>query len=79
MKAFTQHTGLVCPLDRANVDTDQIIPAAHLVYKLDDADEKKNYGRYAFSGVPIEQSGLLPKGLPALLYVRVATINGCPF
>ncbi|MDB5984525.1 MAG: leuD1, partial [Pseudomonas sp.] len=26
MKAFTQHTGLVAPLDRANVDTDQIIP-----------------------------------------------------
>lgn len=30
-------------------------------------------------GQSIEQSGLLPKGLPALLYVRVATINGCPF
>ena len=30
MKAFTQHTGLVCPLDRANVDTDQIIPAVYL-------------------------------------------------
>ncbi|MCF5353216.1 3-isopropylmalate dehydratase small subunit, partial [Pseudomonas syringae] len=26
MKAFTQHHGLVAPLDRANVDTDQIIP-----------------------------------------------------
>jgi 3-isopropylmalate dehydratase small subunit len=25
MKAFTQHTGLVAPLDRANVDTDQIM------------------------------------------------------
>jgi len=30
-------------------------------------------------GQSIEVSGLLPKGLPALLYVRVATINGCPF
>jgi len=30
-------------------------------------------------GQSIEESGLLPKGLPALLYVRVATINGCPF
>ena len=30
-------------------------------------------------GQSIEQSGLLPRGLPALLYVRVATINGCPF
>ena len=26
-----------------DIDTDQIIPAAHLVYKLDDLDEKKNY------------------------------------
>ncbi len=30
MKAFTTHTGLVCPLDRANVDTDQIIPKQFL-------------------------------------------------
>jgi len=30
LKAFTQHTGLVCPLDRANVDTDQIIPKQFL-------------------------------------------------
>lgn len=30
MQAFTQHTGLVCPLDRANVDTDQIIPKQFL-------------------------------------------------
>lgn len=44
-----------------DIDTDQIIPAAHLVYRLDDSEEKKNYGKYAFSGVPIEQSGL-PQG-----------------
>ena len=30
MKAFTQHTGLVAPLDRANVDTDQNIPKQFL-------------------------------------------------
>lgn len=30
MQAFTQHTGLVAPLDRANVDTDQIIPKQFL-------------------------------------------------
>ena len=30
MKAFTKHTGLVAPLDRANVDTDQIIPKQFL-------------------------------------------------
>ncbi|EHK72860.1 isopropylmalate isomerase small subunit [Pseudomonas psychrotolerans L19] len=30
MQAFIQHTGLVAPLDRANVDTDQIIPKQFL-------------------------------------------------
>jgi 3-isopropylmalate/(R)-2-methylmalate dehydratase small subunit len=30
MQPFTQHTGLVAPLDRANVDTDQIIPKQFL-------------------------------------------------
>jgi 3-isopropylmalate/(R)-2-methylmalate dehydratase small subunit len=30
MKAFTQHIGLAAPLDRANVDTDQIIPKQFL-------------------------------------------------
>ncbi|WP_252176117.1 3-isopropylmalate dehydratase small subunit [Endozoicomonas sp. 4G] len=30
MKAFTTHTGLVAPLDRANVDTDMIIPKQFL-------------------------------------------------
>lgn len=44
-----------------DIDTDQIIPAAHLVYRIDEDNEKKNYGKFALSGVPIEQSGL-PKG-----------------
>ena len=30
MERFTAHTGLVAPLDRANVDTDQIIPKEYL-------------------------------------------------
>src|SRR5712691_6682219 len=30
MDKFTVHAGLVMPLDRANVDTDQIIPKEHL-------------------------------------------------
>ncbi|MEX0648247.1 MAG: hypothetical protein WEA56_04260 [Balneolaceae bacterium] len=44
-----------------NIDTDQIIPAAHLVYSLDDPEERKLYGRYALSGVPAAESGL-PQG-----------------
>lgn len=47
-----------------NVDTDQIIPAHHLVYDLDDPKERKLYGHYAFSGVPLEQSGLPEGKLP---------------
>ena len=30
MKAFTQHTGLAAPMDRANIDTDMIIPKQFL-------------------------------------------------
>jgi 3-isopropylmalate/(R)-2-methylmalate dehydratase small subunit len=44
-----------------NIDTDQIIPAEHLVYSLSDPEESKNYGKFALSGVPTEDSGL-PKG-----------------
>lgn len=44
-----------------DIDTDQIIPAQHLVYSLTNAEERKLYGKYALSGVPIAQSGL-PSG-----------------
>ncbi|HTR87036.1 MAG TPA: hypothetical protein VMI56_21320 [Reyranella sp.] len=30
-------------------------------------------------GVAIEKSGQLPKGMLPLVYLRVASINGCPF
>jgi 3-isopropylmalate/(R)-2-methylmalate dehydratase small subunit len=45
-----------------NVDTDQIIPAEHLVYSLTDAEESKKYGQYALSGVPVHRAGL-PSGM----------------
>lgn len=41
-----------------DIDTDQIIPAHHLVYNLDDPEERKMYGAYALSGVPEENAGL---------------------
>jgi 3-isopropylmalate/(R)-2-methylmalate dehydratase small subunit len=44
-----------------NIDTDQIIPAKHLVYSLSDPEERKMYGKYAFSGVPDAAAGL-PQG-----------------
>ncbi len=44
-----------------NIDTDQIIPAEHLVYSLTDEEESKKYGHFALSSVPIDQAGL-PNG-----------------
>lgn len=41
-----------------NIDTDQIIPAEHLVYSTTDPEESKLYGKYALSGVPLAESGL---------------------
>ncbi len=41
-----------------HIDTDQIIPAAHLVYSLSDPQEAQKYGQFALSGVPPEKAGL---------------------
>jgi 3-isopropylmalate/(R)-2-methylmalate dehydratase small subunit len=46
-----------------NIDTDQIIPAEHLVYSLSDPEESKKYGHFALSGVPLSQAGLPGGGL----------------
>jgi 3-isopropylmalate/(R)-2-methylmalate dehydratase small subunit len=43
MKAFTHLTGLVLPLDRANVDTDQIIPKQFLK-----RIERTGFGQFLF-------------------------------
>ncbi|HLV87239.1 MAG TPA: 3-isopropylmalate dehydratase small subunit [Candidatus Sulfotelmatobacter sp.] len=43
MKAFTVHRGLVVPLDRVNVDTDQIIPKQFLK-----RIEKTGFGQFLF-------------------------------
>jgi 3-isopropylmalate/(R)-2-methylmalate dehydratase small subunit len=47
-----------------NIDTDQIIPAEHLVYSLTDKEEAKKYGHFALSGVPLSQAGLPQGGTP---------------
>lgn len=44
-----------------DIDTDQIIPAEHLVYNMDNPKECRLYGVYALSGVPVEEAGL-PNG-----------------
>lgn len=43
MQAFTKLTGLVAPLDRVNVDTDQIIPKQFLK-----RIERTGFGKFAF-------------------------------
>ena len=43
MNAFNKHTGLVAPLDRANVDTDQIIPKQFLK-----RIERTGFGEFLF-------------------------------
>lgn len=54
MKPFTQHTGLVAPLDRANVDTDQIIPKQFL----------KSIKRTGFGQNLFDEWRYLDEGLP---------------
>ena len=43
MEPFTKQTGIVAPLDRQNVDTDQIIPAVHLK-----RIERTGFGQFLF-------------------------------
>jgi len=43
MQPFTKHTGLVAPLDRANIDTDQIIPKQFLK-----RIERTGFGEFLF-------------------------------
>jgi 3-isopropylmalate/(R)-2-methylmalate dehydratase small subunit len=43
MRPFTRHTGLLLPMDRSNVDTDQIVPKQFL-QRL----ERSGFGRFLF-------------------------------
>ena len=52
MQPFRKHTGLVAPLDRANVDTDQIIPKQFLK-----RIERTGFGQFAFYDWRINADG----------------------
>ena len=54
MVAFRQHTGLVAPLDRANVDTDQIIPKQFLK-----RIERTGFGEFLFYDWRYTADGIL--------------------
>ena len=59
MKQFKKHTGLVAPLDRANIDTDQIIPKQFLK-----RIERTGFGEFLFY-----DWRYLPDGQPNLSFV----------
>src|SRR3990172_3178413 len=52
MKKFRIHTGLVAPLERANVDTDQIIPKQFLK-----RIERTGFGEFLFYDWRFDSSG----------------------
>ena len=54
MKPFRTHTGMVVPLDRANVDTDQIIPKQFLK-----RIERTGFGEFLFYDWRFEPDGRL--------------------
>ena len=69
MQPFTQHTGLVAPLDRANVDTDAIIPKQFL----------KSINRSGFGPNLFDEWRYLDHGEPGagLQRTAVAIRNSC--
>ncbi len=52
MEPFNKLTGVAVPLDRVNVDTDQIIPAVHLK-----RIERTGYGRFLFGPLRFNADG----------------------
>jgi 3-isopropylmalate/(R)-2-methylmalate dehydratase small subunit len=52
MQAFTSHTGRVIPLDRANVDTDQILPKQFLK-----RIERTGFGQFLFFSWRFDAAG----------------------
>ena len=54
MDRFTEHTGIVAPMDRINVDTDQIIPKQFLK-----RIQKTGYGQFLFNDWRFKEDGSL--------------------
>ena len=55
MQPFTQHTGLVVPMDRSDVDTDQIVPKQFLK-----RIERTGFGRFVFYDWRYDATGKIP-------------------
>ena len=52
MEAFIEHTGIVVPMDRVDVDTDQIIPKQFLK-----RIERIGYGKFLFNDWRFQRDG----------------------
>ena len=52
MQTFVKLTGVAAPIDRVNIDTDQIIPAVYLK-----RIERSGYGQYLFSSWRFNEDG----------------------
>ncbi|HZG74488.1 MAG TPA: 3-isopropylmalate dehydratase small subunit [Paenibacillus sp.] len=59
MQAFTKSTGLVCPVDRVNVDTDAIIPKQFLK-----RIERTGFGQYLFFEWRWDENGNVIESFP---------------
>jgi len=57
MRPFRKHTGIVAPLDRVNVDTDQIIPKQFLK-----RIERTGFGQFLFNDWRFTQDGMPTDG-----------------
>jgi 3-isopropylmalate/(R)-2-methylmalate dehydratase small subunit len=70
MEPFTQFTAIAAPMDRDNIDTDQIIPARYLMMPRDD-----RYKTYVFRDLRIDAEGQEVKGFvlnqPAFREARI--------
>jgi len=51
MEPFIKVTGIAAPIDRVNIDTDQVIPAIHLK-----SIAKTGYGQFLFLLKPLYQT-----------------------
>jgi len=59
MQAFTKSTGIVCPVDRVNVDTDAIIPKQFLK-----RIERTGFGQYLFFEWRWDENGNVIESFP---------------
>ena len=70
MQSFTEHTGLVVPLDRANVDTDQIIPKQFLK-----SIKRTGFGENLFDSWRFDDEGSIGKPLSERLINQSFVLN----